>query len=228
MTYLEDLIYLLKLNLVPDVFWNVLPLIIATIITVIYFQKYSDERPGWNSYMGNSLILLFVGMALLRYLYGLNGLGAGNYIGHYDKSIAIVFLLLIGMLILRFNFEHLLPEVVSRYISSPLSVNLIAFMIILYTYSERGNTWGIWFALLSIFIGLNLALNALKFPLRWTFNYIEKLKAKEIIQDVKEEKFEIEELKKEIEYKEKRLKNIDKRAEQSKKISRKIKKIIKS
>ena len=51
--------YFLNLTLNEDVLWMVFPLLIATVVMLFYFEKYKDERPGWNTYVANSLVLLF-------------------------------------------------------------------------------------------------------------------------------------------------------------------------
>ena len=65
-----DVLYFLKLTLVPEILWSVLPLAISTLVVLAYFQRYEVEREGWNGYLANALVLLFVSMSLFRYIYG--------------------------------------------------------------------------------------------------------------------------------------------------------------
>lgn len=226
---LSDLVEYSKTIFNNQVIWNVLPLILATLVMVVYFQKYREERSGWNDYVANSLVLLFVAVNLFRHIYYLDIPGAYNFIDYSSKSIAVIFVLLIGMIIVRFNFEHILPEKISRYISSPLTVNLIAFIIILYVQASIKNSWHAFVSLLIIYLILTSILNLIKIPIRKFFEYMQKLKSKEEIEDVKQRKFEIEEMEKQLKDKKNILeKSILKKAENEKKQSIKIKKIIKS
>ncbi len=218
---------LLKLTLTVGVFWEVLPLVIATIVMVAYFEKYKEEGMGWNSYVANSLILVFVSVALLKFIYGIGGKGAGNYIDLPGKTIAVVFLLLIGLLIVRFNFSHVLPEKIVSYLSSPLTINLIAYVVVLYVHSDVGNSWEVFAGLVIIFVLLMVILNLVKIPLEMLFDYLARLKRKEKVEDIKEEKHQIRELKGELKFKNKKLKkSMVKNLEKQKKEAIGLKKLI--
>jgi len=198
----------LKLTFTAGVFWEVLPLVIATIVTISYFEKYREEKIGWDSYVANSLILVFVSVALLKYIYGIGGRGAGNYIDLPGKTIAVVFLLLIGLLIVKFNFTHLLPEKITKYISSPLTVNILAYVIILYVHSAAANSVIVFISLLIIFVLLIAIFDLIKFPLDMLFDYFTKLKRKEKVENIKEEKYRIKELRGELKFEEKKMKKV--------------------
>ncbi len=229
MNLISDILHLIALVTRPEVVWSILPLIVATILIVSYFQKYRDERLGWNGYLTTSLVLLFVSVDLFRYIYGIEGNGAINFIDYQAKSIATIFLFLIGFLILRFNFEHILPERLAGYLSSPIVINVIAFGIILFVHSEKAFSWSIVIADIIIIIILSLFFNSLKIPTRKVFNYVEKEKKRDRIRDVKEEKFQIDELKRELKERERILKKVElKKAEDEKREGMNLKRIIKS
>lgn len=226
MAIYNTILSLLALIGEPEVLWNIIPLAFATLLIVIYFIRYNEENPGWNTYLTNSLVLIFVSMSLLRYIYNIDGAGAVNFIYYQAKSLATVFLLLIGSILLKFNFEHILPERFARHISSPLTINLSAFAIILFVYSELESNFEMFFSLVIIVIVLSIIFNLLKFPTKKLFKYIEKEKKKEKIKNVKEEKYQIDELKRQLRAKEKELKSIRKGAEDEKKEALKLKRII--
>lgn len=229
MDILNTVLELFKLTGKADVLWTVLPLAIATIVMVVYFQKYREERPGWNDYVANSLVLLFVAMALLRHIYELNIFGFGNYLEYSGKTIAVIFMLLIGGVIVRLNFEHILPEAVSRHLSSPLTVNSVGYVIVLYVHTTFENSIQLFISLLIVLLVILGILNLIKWPLQKLFDYMKKQKEREEIKNVKQEKFEIEELKKQLQFKKDRLeKKKLKDVEKQKKNADKIKKIIKS
>ncbi|MAG38055.1 hypothetical protein CMI45_01560 [Candidatus Pacearchaeota archaeon] len=220
---------LLKTTGKPEILWVVLPLAITTLLMVIYFQRYKDERPGWNDYFANSLILIFVSMALFRAIYELDILGLGNYLEYGWKTLAVLLLLIFGTLIVKLNFGHFFPERLSRIISSPLTTNTIAFIVILYVHTGLENSWTLFLSLLLILLGLLIVFNLIKWPIRKMFEYSEKIKKKEKIENIQQEKFEISELDKAIKYKKKKLnkqkiKDLDKQKKEALRLKKEIKK----
>jgi len=165
---------------------------------LFYFEKYKDERPGWNTHVANSLVLLFVSVILFRSIYNLDEAGLINFINYLSKFIVSLIILLIGIIILLLNFEHFLPEKIAKYISSPLTLNLIAYVVILYVYSDIQNGWGIFISLLIIFLLLITILNLIRIPLRNLFWYIKKMKEQEKVEQIKQDKKPIQEKEKEI------------------------------
>ncbi len=220
----NQIIYFLKLTLEIEVFWSVLPLALATIFIVTYFSRYEDEGAGWNTYLSNSLVLIFVSMNLFRYIYQLDLGGIDNFIHYYQKSVATVFLLLIGSFLVRINFGHVFPEKFAKYLSSIVTINLIAYVIILFVFSTKAFSWIIFISLLLIITILSLIFELIKIPLRKFFDYIEKQKQKEELKHVKEQKFQIDELKNELKKRKKNLKKTKlKKANQDKDKAVKIK-----
>jgi len=205
MVLLDRILYFLGLTFEDGVFWSVLPLAIATIFIVAYFEKYKDEYPGWNTYFTNALVLLFVSINLFRFIYTIDADGAVNFIDHSAESIATVGLLCFGILVSKFNFSHLLPEKFTRYISSPLTINLIAYAVILFVYSLSGFSWIAVGSLLIIVIMLIAIFNLIKWPLNIFFRYVKKEKEKEELESIREQKYQIGELKKELSLRKKKL-----------------------
>ena len=222
------ILYFIRLSVTPGVLWEILPLFVSTIIILLYFEKYDREQEDWSGYLSNSLVLLFVSIGLLKYIYELDIFGAGNFIVYQSKSIATVFLMLIGMILLRFNFEHILPKKVALHLSSTLTIHLIAYAIILFVYSRLALTWMIPLSLLLLIVAISVVLHTFKMPLKKMFVYSEKLKAKERIENVKEAKFQIDELDSQLKSRRHELKQIElRKAEKEKKEALKLKKIIK-
>ncbi len=225
--FYQTIIDLLKLTLETDVLWSVLPLAIATFVLLVYFQFYSGEKGGWNTYLSNSLVLLFVSMDLLRRIYSLEGLGAANYLEHLDKSIAVLILFSFGFLLAKLNFEHLLPERFASFLSSPMTINFSAYAIILFVYSTLDFSWTILGALIVIVVILTIFLSILKFPLRQLFAYIAKQKEKSELQDAKELTLKVDELKRDLKYHEKELRDKkEKDLDREKKQTIKLKKVL--
>ena len=219
---------LILLNSKPEVLFISLPLILTAIIMTIYFERYSRERPGWNSYVAGSLVLVFVSLDLLRYIFLINSAGAINYLDYTSKSIASLFLLLIGLIILRFNFEHILPEKLADHISTPITTNLLAYIVVLFVHTKIENSLSLWISLIIIFILIWLIIYLIIMPIKKLNKYIKKEKLKEELRDAKQVKFEISELKNEIKFKENILKKARiKELEKQKTLTQKIEKILK-
>ena len=124
----------------PDMIWMVTPLVVTVLLMTFYFGKYGTEDIGWNTAVGNSLVLLFVSVDLLRQIY--NGLGnsvVGASIMNYEmypiKTALSLVILFIALILLFLNFLHAIPKGISFFLSSPLPINLTAYvaMAIVYT-----------------------------------------------------------------------------------------------
>jgi len=217
------IVHFIILTFKPEVLWNIAPLIIATMVIIFYFQRYSEERQGWNTYLTNSLVLLFVSLNLLRYLYTLDSSGFYNFFANGEKTIAVIFLMSAGFILTRFNFEHILPEKFARYISSPIAVNLVAYAVILFVYSPLEPSWIALGALAVIVVSLSLILNLIKIPIRMLLKYMEKEKEKEKIKSVKEAEFQLKEMEKEVKLRKNELYRMKKyEVEHSKKFMQKL------
>ncbi len=213
-----------------DILWIAYPLLLATIITLVYFEKYTEENPGWNTHVANSLVLIFVSSLAFRYFFSLNGQGLMNITMFPIKFAAAAITLILGIIILLVNFEHTLPEKVSRKISSPLTLNIFGYTMILLVYSELPTNATFFVSLLIIFIVLVLILNLLKIIFKKIFIKLKKMKDKEEIEDLNEKKKEIVCKKNDLKCIERKirveeLKKIKKRRKELKKIEKISKKI---
>lgn len=219
---LNRVIYYFKLTFTTEVLWVVLPLAIATVAIIVYFERYKEERPGWNTHFANSLVLLFISIILLRHVHAIDNLGMINYVNYPLKTVVSASLLLLGAIILFLNFEHYLPEKMARQVSSPLTLNMVAYIAIIFVYSgtegravmlfspgsESG--WVTFFSLLILFFVLLSVLNVIRHLLGRLFKYLKKLKDKEKKEVIVEDKKEIDEKKKELNKEEKIIKTAKK------------------
>ena len=227
LTLLQTISYYWDLTFKLEVLWLLIPLIIATIVILMYFERYKHERLNWGSYLSNSLVLLFVSVALLRYIYSINGAGMFNFVEYLGKTITASILLLLGLILLKFNFEHILPERFAKYLNSTITINIVAYAVILFIHSKFSASWNDLFALLIITITFSIILNLARLPLSKIFKYIEKEKRKDQIENVKESKYQISELKRDLKTREKDLKKTKtKELNQEKEQAIKLKKII--
>jgi len=196
---------LFLLTFTPQGLWIVLPLFIATLVMLFYFEKYREERPGWNTHVANSLVLLFVAIALFKYVFNLNSLGTMNFINFPEKFLVSLALFILGLIVLFLNFEHILPEKIARYASSPLTLNLMAYVSILWVYSSLGLTFTKILSLLVLFLILLIIVNLIRIPVNSLIVYLKKMRDKEIVEEVRNEKKDIQKKKKFVQKQEKQV-----------------------
>ena len=121
-----------------ELLWITIPLIIAVLLMEFYFGRYSKEELGWNTAVGNALVLLFVAMDLFRYLYT-HSLYKDffNYIFLNVQGVFIaVIIALEGVWLLFANFFHILPKRFAFFASASLQINMTAYVAIVLVYSN--------------------------------------------------------------------------------------------
>lgn len=124
----------------PNMVWIVTPLVIMLLLMQFYFGRYNKEELGWNTAVGNSMVLIFVSIDLLRYIYGdtgVNTLELTNIPLHNFKATVIALVVgAAGFLMMFTNFFHVLPKKLSFFMSSSLPVNLMAYVAITLVYTS--------------------------------------------------------------------------------------------
>jgi membrane protease YdiL (CAAX protease family) len=113
----------------PELFWIILPLIIATLLMIFYFGRYKNEQLGWNTAFGNNIALLFVGLNLLQVLWQKEMLLS-------NKALFIYLLILYNIIQLIINYFHLIPKGISFVLNSTLPINFINYFAIILVYSN--------------------------------------------------------------------------------------------
>ncbi len=199
----------IEITFQTDAVWTIIPLVISTFLLMIYSWTYKEEKANWDANFSNSLVLIFVSIALFKHIYEINNAGAFNFVNVWGKTLITILLLYFGLFIIKFNFEHLLPIKIARYISSPISVNLGAYLVILLVYSTQKIDVAHILALSIIILVLVTLLILIKLPADKIKKYMEQEKKKERLNSIKEEKFEIKELRKSLDEREKELKIIE-------------------
>lgn len=152
--------------LVPDMWWIVIPLAVTILAMTFYFGKYANEKLGWNTALGNSIVLFFVGMDLLRTIYHYTNPPVWvNFPDHPIKSGAILLVMIEGVFLSTVAFKHSLPSKIMFFIASPLPVNLQAYVLSAVVYTRMTPTWHTLVAALLLFVillGLLLALKEIQ------------------------------------------------------------------
>jgi len=224
----QTIIYFLNLTFTTNAIWIIIPLVLTTFILMIYFGIYKEEKADWSTNFSNSLVLIFVSISLFQYIYTLDESCAFNFINELPKTLITLALLSVGLFLVKFNFEHLLPIKYARYISSPITINLVAYAIILLVYSPKPITWISIVSLIIIVLVLMGLLILIRIPMKKLRADIEKEKTRERLSNIKEEKYEIAELKKQLSEREKELNVIEfKHLEKERKEAIKLEKALK-
>ncbi|HDP74030.1 MAG TPA: hypothetical protein ENN46_03700 [Candidatus Woesearchaeota archaeon] len=109
--------------------WDVIPLLVTMVVIEIYFGRYKDESLGWNSALSNSLVLIFVGSSLIRYLHS-----QGLFDFPDAWSGIAVFLVTAGIYLAVFNFYHEIPRKIAFGLSSVLPINMLAYIGVVMIY----------------------------------------------------------------------------------------------
>ncbi|MDP4012792.1 MAG: hypothetical protein Q8R00_04275 [Candidatus Nanoarchaeia archaeon] len=163
-----------------EMIWFVVPLIIITLLMTFYFARYTYEELGWNTAVGNSLVLIFISIDLLRYLFNLSDPSSfQNYLIHWTETMVVLGVAIEGILLLYTNFLHFLPKRVAFFISSPLPVNLTAYVVMAIVYTEVPIEWITLWAALAIFLVLFTTLSLLKHLLHWQIERIHEVQKEE-------------------------------------------------
>ena len=126
-----------------DMIWIITPLFITLLLMEFYFGRYSKEEMGWDTAVGNSLVLIFVCLDLLRYMYGetsfFGTIGTIRTIPISNLPVKTVVALVIGIygfILLFFDFFHWLPKKFAFVVSSTLPINLIAYISVVVVYAD--------------------------------------------------------------------------------------------
>ncbi|MBU2590124.1 MAG: hypothetical protein KKA65_00045 [Nanoarchaeota archaeon] len=114
----------------PEMLWIIVPVAISMFLMTYYFGKYKQEELGWNTAFGNSIVMLFACLDLLRYLYNSQTLALNV------QTILVVAVLLEGIILMLLNFLHALPKSFAFGISSGMTVNIIVLSLIILIYSQ--------------------------------------------------------------------------------------------
>jgi len=126
----------------PELIWVMIPLIFTLLVMTFYFGMYRKEEMGWNTALGNSIVLMFVTLDLLRQIYHYTPIPNMINFMNYPFHTSMVLIILIEAVILAmFAFYHVLPKKVMYFVASPLPVNLQAYIVLAIVYTRFLPNW---------------------------------------------------------------------------------------
>ncbi len=149
----------------PEMIWIVVPIVVSLLVMTIYFGRYSKEELGWNTAVGNTLLLVFVGVDLLRTIYNNPHIEVSIEVGGFDipvKTLVALLVLFQGFALLYANFFHWMPKQIAFFITSALPVNLTAYVAIAVVYSDVPLRWMTVLAAVVLFIVLLVFFKLIK------------------------------------------------------------------
>jgi len=195
----------------PQMIWIIAPLIITLLLMTFYFGKWTREEIGWNTAIGNSIVLLFVSIDLLRYVYNLSIPGSIiNYELHPISTIICIIVAIEAITLMLTSFFKALPKSVTFFLCSPLPVNLQAYLAIVVVYTSITLDWFTLLAVIVLFIILYFIVKLLQIVERGLIKGIrlktiseleeEKKMARATIKVAEEEKKEIKQTEKKESY----------------------------
>lgn len=116
-----------------EMLWMAVPLLFTLIMLGFYFSYHKREELGWNTAVGNSLVMVFVSIDLFRKLYGDSF--SSEIVLNEDTLIAMA-IMAEGIFLFFMDFFHWIPSRIAFYISSPLHINVMAYFGVVIVYSE--------------------------------------------------------------------------------------------
>lgn len=140
-----------------EMLFTLIPLITVLFVIELYFGRYKYEKLGWNTAVGNSLALFFVGMNLLDFLYTREMLFVMQ-----EKTIVAFIVVVESVFLLIINFFHIAPKEFAFGITSPLILNFIGSASIIIVYSDIPIDQYTFVAFFALFIALILTIKFLQ------------------------------------------------------------------
>ena len=205
----------------PQMIWIIIPLIVTLVLMTFYFGRYTREELGWNTAVGNSIVLLFVTIDLLRYVFNLTTPGSIiNYELHPISTIICLIVAAEAVTLMFTSFFKALPKSVAFFICAPLPVNLQAYIAISIVYTSITLDWYTLLAVIVLFIILYFAIKLLQIGERALI----KLIRQKSLEDLEEEKKTAREKIKAAEEEKKEIKKIEKKEKDKAKPAKKKKK----
>lgn len=162
----------------PEMIWILTPMAVTLLLMTLYFGRYKREELGWNTAVGNSLVLLFVSLDLLQKAYPeanplrallvfLRTMSDSGFATEVLPGIVAGMILLYSLFLLTADFHHWLPKKLAFFISSSLPINILAYFGIIFVYGATAGSpppldWYTFFAFFTLFAALYYFLSLIQ------------------------------------------------------------------
>ena len=147
----------------PMMIWTIAPLIVVTLAMTYYFGKYPAEKLGWNTVLGNSIVLLFVSLDLLRTIHSYTTPPTfGHFLTNPFKVGLILLLLAEGFILAYAAFKHAKLQKLVYFFASAQSINTQAYLLTVVVYLQLRPTLNTLLAAFIFFIAVLITLRILQ------------------------------------------------------------------
>ena len=119
-----------------DMLWLAIPLLIATLFMTMYFGRYKKEELGWNTAFGNTMVFLFVAVAIIREMYTQGGDSFDAIFSGGLYSALAAGLIGAGFLLMFFTYFHLLPKKLAFFLFSAPPINVSVYVVMSLVYAD--------------------------------------------------------------------------------------------
>ncbi len=121
-----------------ELVWVLAPLAVSMFLIQVYFGRYKNEELGWESAYGNTIVLTFVSVNLLKHIYDSYGQKIIYAVGTepFYKTILVLAIVLEALFLMFADFFHKMPKKLSFLLSSSIFINITAFIAIIIVYSS--------------------------------------------------------------------------------------------
>ena len=144
-----------------EILWILIPLILTLFVMETYFGRYANDELGWNTAVGNALVLLFVAMDLFRTLIRhLPEPHTFRTVFPHLSEARFILAACVGIgacYLIATNFFRIFPKQIAFEISSAFPINFIAYATVVLVYTTIPLDWytlfgsAILFCLLAMF-----------------------------------------------------------------------------
>ena len=114
-----------------EMFWILTPMIISMLLMIFYFGRYKKEELGWNTAFGNSMVLIFASVDMLRKQFL-----EGQLFEFNAHTILVIAIIIEGLFLTFFTFFHLLPKGWAFSLASGTTINIVVIFVLILIYGK--------------------------------------------------------------------------------------------
>ncbi len=119
-----------------DMLWIAIPLLITTLFMILYFGRHKREELGWNTAFGNTMVFIFVAVAIIREMYIQGGESFdGIFTPGLYGALALGLCVTSGLLMF-FTYFHLLPKRLAFFMFSAPPINVAVYAVMSLVYAN--------------------------------------------------------------------------------------------
>jgi len=106
-------------------------MIISMLLMSFYFGRYKKEELGWNTAFGNSMVLIFASVDMLRKQHS-----SGALFDFNSHTVLVIAIIIEGLFLTFFTFFHLIPKGWAFSIASGVTINIVVIFALILIYGK--------------------------------------------------------------------------------------------